>query len=497
MKPTIQGVVLAAGKATRFRSHKSKLLEPLCGRPMIGYVTQLLQSCDIPTTYVIGYQAQIVQQTIESSLHHNDTRTAFVLQEEQKGTGHALMVSQPTWTHDHILVMNGDMPLVTQDTVNRLIEKHVASKAAVTFVIAHNADPDQKGYGRVVKDESSIKIVEAKDFSGDIHEHCCINAGIYIFDRRFLETYIRTLTPENAAKELYITDLVHIASNQKLVVETVTTSFDQVRGVNTFKELWTAEQIKRGELISYHMEHGVRFASPHTVHIDIDITIGAGSTIGSGVRIEQGTHIGANCVIEPLVILAHATIEDNCTVYSHSIIRNATIKKNAHIGPFAHIHEGTIIEPGSIIGNFVEIKRSTIGAESKAKHHAYISDTTVGKKVNIGAGTITCNYDGTSKHQTIIEDEAFIGSNNTIIAPITIGKKAYTAGGSVINQNVPDNALAIGRAHQVNKPDYAQRIKEKSHSTKHHLPQDDDQDRDEYSFIGALKDTSHNITDES
>jgi bifunctional UDP-N-acetylglucosamine pyrophosphorylase/glucosamine-1-phosphate N-acetyltransferase len=497
MKPTIQGVVLAAGKATRFRSHKSKLLEPLCGRPMIVYVTDLLQSSNIQTTYVVGYQAHTVQQTIESSLTDHDTHATFVLQEEQKGTGHALLISQPTWTGDHILVMNGDMPLITRETLNQLIEHHLIAQASATFVIAHNADPDQKGYGRIVKQNNSIKIVEAKDFSGDLNEHCCINAGIYIFERKFLEHHINALTQNNAAHEFYITDLIQIASDNNLRVETVTTSFDQIRGVNTFKELWAAEQIKRGELISNHLDHGVRFGSPHTVHIDIDITIGAGTTIGSGVRIEQGTHIGSNCVIEPLVILDNATIEDNCTVYSHSIIRNAVVKKNAHIGPFAHIHEGTIIETGSIIGNFVEIKRSTFGAESKAKHHAYISDTTVGKKVNIGAGTITCNYDGTSKHHTTIEDEAFIGSNNTIIAPITIGKKAYTAGGSIINQNVPDNALAIGRAHQVNKLDYAKKIKEKSHGAKHTLPLDDDQDQDEYSFIAALKDRSHTTADES
>lgn len=495
MKTNIQAVVLSAGKATRFRSQRSKLLEPICGQPMILYATDALQSLEIPTTYVVGYQAETVQKNIQNYVGESAT-VEFVLQEIQGGTGHALMTSQPNWKNEHILVMNGDMPLVTADVIERLANKHIEKHATISFITAHNADPALQGYGRVIKNGKVTKIVEAKDFSGDVHEHCCINAGIYLFNRTFLEEHIKKLTTHNAAKEFYITDLIQIASNHNHVVETVSVPFDQIRGVNTYKELWTAEQIKRSELITHHMNNGVRFCAPQNIHLDMNVTIGAGTTIGGGVRLEGTTAIGKDCTIEPLSILDNATIEDDVTIYSHTIVRNAIIKEQTQIGPFAHIHEGTTLSAQTVVGNFVEMKRSTVGTKTKIKHHAYISDSNIGNNVNVGAGAVTCNYDGTSKHTTVIEDGAFIGSNNTIVAPITIGKNAYTAGGSIINQNVPEDALAIGRAHQVNKAGYATKIKEQREHKKNSVSADN-QDTEEYSFVAAMKDKTHTSTNDS
>jgi len=474
----IQAIILAAGKSTRFGSGRTKLLEKICGREMIIYLTKLMESLNIPTTVVLGYQKDTIQSLITKN--HSESSIEFVEQTTQKGTADAVLASEKTWANDNILVINGDCPLINADIIESLIQKHLESNAAVTFVTAHNPDP-ASGYGRVIKTDDSIEIIEAKHFTGDTHKHCCVNAGIYIFKKDFLKNNCPQITPNETTQELYITDLIRIANEQGLRVETIEAPFDRIRGINTFKELWAAEQIKRSELISNWMDQGVRFHAPHAVHIDVTVSIESGSMIGCSAHLYGNTKIGKNCRIESFTQLNNATIGDNVIIDSHSIIKNSTVEDNAKIGPFAHIHSQSTIGKNTIIGNFVEVKQSSIDEDTKAKHLTYIGNAEIGKHVNIGAGTITCNHNGFEKNTTTIKDGAYIGSNNTLIAPVTIEKNAFTAAGSTITENVPENDLAIARTRQINKPEYRTRLKKKLEPTK------TTSSSTPSSFLGAIK----------
>ncbi len=476
LEKSLQAILLAGGRSTRFKTGKTKLVEKICGQEMVLYATTLLEQLAIPTTVLIGYEGNTVKECITKK--HGNTIN-FVVQEEQKGTGHALLCTQETWHSDNLLILNGDMPLITADIIEQLIQKHYDSNASITFVTAHNADPSITGYGRVIQEDHMYRIIEPKEFHGDTHEHCCVNAGIYIIKKEFLKASIHDLEASKLTHEFYLTDLIKIASDKEEVVKTSKVSFDAIRGVNDFKELWTVEQIKRSELISKYMSQGVRFYAAQNVHIDINVTIGQGSYIGNGVHIINNAQVGSNCIIESFSIINNSYIADNTTVYSHSIINDSTLGEHCAVGPFAHIEKKSILNDHSLIGNFVHVKNSKIGAHSKAKHLAYLGDSEVGTNVNIGAGTITCNYDGVKKHTTFINDNCFIGSNNTLVAPLTIEKNSYTAAGSVITKNVPQGALAIARPLQVNKEGYAQKLKEKL--------ADENTATKEIPFIAALK----------
>jgi bifunctional UDP-N-acetylglucosamine pyrophosphorylase / glucosamine-1-phosphate N-acetyltransferase len=474
----MQAIVLAAGKSTRFKTQTSKLLEKLCGQEMILYPTILLAQLKIPMTLVVGHQAEEIIAAVKEY-----GKNSFIHQDQQKGTGDALKQTRELWNAINILVLNGDIPLITQEIINQLIKKHAETDAAITFITSHNADPSNS-YGRVIKDGNAFNIIEAKDFMGNAQEQCCINAGIDLFKRSFLEKHIDNLSHENAAQEYYITDLIKIANENNYPIETISAPFDQIRGINTLKELWSAEQIKRSELISHWMQNGVRFALAQSTHIDVTVSIGSGSQIGAGVHLLNNSKIGKNCTIAPFSILDNARIGDNSIIYPHSIITNSQVDKECSVGPFAHLRNNAMLQEKAVIGNFVEVSCSTIGKESKAKHLSYLGDTTIGKEVNIGAGTITCNYNGHTKHRTNIHDRVFIGSNNTLVAPVVVGEESFTAAGSVITENVPNNALAIGRARQVNKKAYAHKIKE---GKKKH------QESINVSFIAATK-THNDIT---
>lgn len=477
MVKNIQAIVLAAGKSTRFKTGNTKLLEKICGQEMILYAIKLLKQLNIPTTMIVGYKKDVIQPVVA---HYTNNTVSFIEQLEQKGTGHALLCSKPIWAEDHILVMNGDMPLITETIIQELYAKHIKTQAAISFVISHITDPVNNSYGRVIKSENSIQIIEQKDFEGDPLEHCCINAGIYLINKQFLVEHILSLDQNNKSNEFYLTDLIKIASDKQYTVTTYTAPFDCIRGVNTLQELWAVEQIKRAELIKHWMEQGVHFPTAQSTHVDLDVTIGAGTFIGCGVHVSSGSVIGENCTIRAFSSIENSTIHDNTIIESHTIVKNSIIGKHAHIGPFAHVHTNSVIQDYATIGNFVEVKNSTIGTETNAKHLAYLGDACIGNEVNIGAGTITCNYDGIQKHQTIIEDNAFIGSNNTLVAPLTIKHGAFTAAGSTITTDVPEDALAIARERQTNKEKYALKIREKKQSNR-------------FSFLGAIK-THHDIT---
>lgn len=450
----IQAIILAGGKSSRFHTGRSKLLERICGQEMILYSTKLIESLKIPITLLVGYEREAIQEVVIAQ--HPQTPINFILQEEQHGTGHAVYCTQSTWFAEHILIINGDTPLLTEALLQEVMVQHLQHTATITFVTAHNTDPSLSGYGRVVHTGNSIAIVEATEFHANTHESCCINAGIYLIQRSFLQKHLNTLVPHHN-NEIYLTDLIHKASQQQLLVHTVSAPFDTVRGVNTLKELWSVEQIKRSELISHWMSQGVRFHAAQNTHIDVDVEIGAGSVIGNGVHIINKSHIGKNCIIENSSIVSNSIIQDNVTVLSHSLVYDSQIYNHCTVGPFARIEGNSLIEEHTVIGNFVQIKKSRVGHHTKAKHLTFIGNSIIGNHVNIGAGTITCNYDGTAKHTTVIHDNCFIGSNNTLIAPLSIGKNSYTAAGSVITHNVPQDTLAIARERQVNKEGYISR----------------------------------------
>lgn len=450
----IQAIVLAAGKSTRFNTQTSKLLEKICGQEMIAFPAKLLSSLHIDTTYVLGFKHTEIQETIEK--HHNGTYS-FTLQKEQKGTGDAVMTTQAMWNKDYILIMNGDTPLITPEIINSLIEHHEQEQATISLVTAHNPEPSS--YGRVIKDETGIKIVENKHFTGSPQEFCCVNAGIYLIQKDFLQNYVSQLQENEVTKELYLTDLVELASKNNHTVTTITAPFDRVRGVNTLRELWAVEQIQRSDILTDLMNKGVRFHAPQTNHVDMTVSLGKGSTIHAGVRIYGQSVIENNVTIEPYSLIYDAYVEQNATILPYTIVNQSRVGKHASVGPFAHIRNNSVLECNSTIGNFVEVKNTTVGTSSSAKHLTYLGDSTVGTNTNIGAGTITCNFDGISKHKTTIKDNAFVGSNNTLIAPLTIGNNAITAAGSVITEDVPDNALALGRSRQINKEEYAKRLR--------------------------------------
>ncbi|TET06443.1 hypothetical protein E3J79_02040 [Candidatus Dependentiae bacterium] len=345
----LQAIVLAAGKSTRFKIEKIKLAEKICGQEMLLYITKLLEQMHISTTVIIGYQREIIKKILKN--HHGDTLD-FALQEHQQGTGHAILCAQQNFKNENILIINGDMPLVTEAIIKELYKKHSKTNATISFVVAHNTDPSTGTYGRVIQKNNFIEIVEARDFEGDIQEHCFINAGIYIIKRKFLEKYLSTLKDTNASHEFYITDLIRIASRNGYKVSTVSVPFDHIRGINTFKELWIAEQIKRSEIIKYYMERGVRFSLAQSVNIDLDVSIGAGTLIDCSVHLLKGTKIGKNCIIQGFSTLSNAQVGDSSIIYSHSIIYDSIIGKTAKIGPFAYIHEHVTIADNTVIGYF-------------------------------------------------------------------------------------------------------------------------------------------------
>lgn len=458
----LQAVILAAGKSTRFGTGTSKLLAPICGKKMIMYPVQLLYNLGIHLTMVVGFEKEPIQECIRASLGDD---VCFVEQEEQKGTGHALLCTKDMWHTDHIVIINGDMPLISKEIITKLYAKHTETDAVISFVTARH--PEASRYGRVIQQGTHVQIVEAADITEQTPKSDLINAGVYIISRAFLLKHAPSLTNNNAKHEFYITDLIGIASDARETVSTIVVPLDNVRGVNTIQELYAAERIKHDELVQYWMNRGVRFMMPDTVYLDHDVTIGAGSIIGAGVHLLRGSIVGKQCTIDAYSIIEQSTICDNAHILAHSIIDTSTVASQAEVGPYARI-TNTTIEHNACLGNFVEAKNSTIGAYSKAKHLTYLGNATIGQRVNIGAGTITCNYDGKDKHETIIQDNTFIGSNNTLIAPITINHHAYTAAGSTLTHDVPENALAFGRARQVIKAGYAEKIRANA-SPKHDI----------------------------
>ena len=441
----IHVVVLAAGKGTRMKSAMPKVLHVAGGRSLIEHALHIAASLDPSSVVVVvGHEADLLRIALAKRLG-----LAFAVQEPQLGTGHALLQAEPLLraARGTLVLLSGDVPLLRADRLAALVAKHQARAAAATVLTAVVAAPD--GYGRIVRDGDRIaSIVEHKDASAVEREIREINSGIYAFDIAPLFAALREIGSSNAQGEYYLPDLVKIYRSRGLTVETVRVEDPrEILGVNSRKELADVASILKARKNDELMAAGVTLVDPASAFIGPDVTIGADTVIQPGVYLEGHTRIGARCLIHSGVRIVNSVVDDGAIVNNFCVIIDSHISRDAQVGPFAHLR------PHSDVG--VELKKTSLGRGSKAQHLAYLGDATIGEKVNIGAGTITCNYDGTAKHPTVIEDGASIGSDTQLIAPVRIGKGAYIGAGSSITSDVPADALAIARGTQVNKAGWA------------------------------------------
>jgi bifunctional UDP-N-acetylglucosamine pyrophosphorylase/glucosamine-1-phosphate N-acetyltransferase len=439
-------VILAAGKGTRMKSARPKVLHRVAGRPMIESVLDCAAALNPrSTTIVVGHQADALKEALARR-----SGLTFVVQEPQRGTAHALLTteSESRGKTGTLVLLSGDVPLLTAETLKTLVDRHASAGAAATVVTAVVDEP--QGYGRIVRSGRQIaRIVEDKDATSAEREIREINSGIYAFSIEGLFDAVRSIATNNVQREYYLPDLVAIYRQRGLGVETVTVSnADEIRGINSRIELAAVSRIVRNKKTAELMAAGVTIEDPATAYIDGDVTIGADTVVHPGVSLEGRTTIGAGCEIHSGVRIVDSQIGDRVTIFNHCVITNARVADDVNLGPFAHLRQEADVRERARVGNFVELKKTVLGAGSKSMHLAYLGDATIGEKVNIGAGTITCNYDGTNKTQTIIEDGAFIGSDTQLIAPVTVGKGAYVGSGSTIRQNVPAGALAVSAGRQ-------------------------------------------------
>lgn len=447
--PDLHVVVLAAGKGTRMRSALPKVLHRAAGLPLIEHILRTAESLrPASVVVVVGHQGDLVKQALGKRLG-----LAFASQEPQLGTGHALLQTAPLLegARGTLLLLSGDVPLLCRETIDRLVSAHESRSAAATVLTAVVDDPT--GYGRVVRENGEIAaIVEHKDASADQRRISEINSGVYAFDLAPLFEALKSVGSTNAQGEYYLPDLVRIYRARGLGVETVKLADpNEILGVNSRRELADVATILRSRKNDELMAAGVTLVDPASAYIDPEVTIGADTTIHPGVFLEGRTRIGAGCEIHSGVRLVNSTLDDGAVIFNFCVIIDSHIASGAQVGPFAHLRPDSHVGEHAKVGNFVELKKTTLGRGSKASHLSYLGDSTIGEKVNIGAGTITCNYDGIAKHPTVIEDGAFIGSDSQLIAPVRVGKGAYVAAGSSITEDVPAGSLAIARGKQVNK----------------------------------------------
>jgi bifunctional UDP-N-acetylglucosamine pyrophosphorylase/glucosamine-1-phosphate N-acetyltransferase len=446
-------VVLAAGKGTRMKSRRPKVLHPLAGLPLIGHAVRTAKSlAPASITLVLGHGAEAVQHALSSI----DGLT-FVTQEPQLGTGHALLQAEPVLAGrtGTVVLLSGDVPLLRAESVERLVAHHVSHGAAATVLTTRVDDPF--GYGRIVRTDGRIaRIVEHRDATLDEQRIREVNSGIYAFDLPPLFDALRAVATGNSQGEYYLPDLVSIYRARGRAVETVALEDPtEVQGVNSQAELAALAAAVRRRLVEALMTSGVTCLDPATTYVDVDVRVAADTVLHPNVYLEGRTVIGAGCEIHAGTRVVDCTVEDGVVIRNHCVLQSSRISSGAVLGPFAHIRPDSDVGAGAHVGNFVELKKTTLGPGSKANHLAYLGDATVGSGVNVGAGTITCNYDGTHKHRTVIEDGAFIGSDSQLVAPVRVGRGAYVAAGSSITSDVPDGALGIARARQVNKDGWA------------------------------------------
>ncbi|HTU48308.1 MAG TPA: bifunctional UDP-N-acetylglucosamine diphosphorylase/glucosamine-1-phosphate N-acetyltransferase GlmU [Bryobacteraceae bacterium] len=456
MKPTLTVVILAAGLGTRMKSKRAKVLHEAGGDTLLNHVIRAAMNVAPPERIVavVGHQAEEVRRSV------TNPGIRFVEQTEQKGTGHAMLCARElaASANNHLLILNGDGPLLTAGTLKRLLELADSPGLGGALVTTEVADP--AGYGRIVRDDRGTiaAIVEQKAATPEQLRIREINTGVYCFDARLFWEHIGQVTPDNPAREYYLTDMVEILRrNGHPVAPLLVADETELLGINTRVELAAADRILRQRKANELMLSGVTIEYPETVTIDVDVEIGPDSVVEANVQLRGRTRIGANCSIGTGSVLRDCLIADGVTILPYVLAEASSVGAQATVGPFARLRMNAAAAEHSHIGNFVELKKTKLGAGAKANHLAYLGDASIGAGVNIGAGTITCNYDGRHKHETRIGERVFVGSNSTLVAPVEISDGAYIAAGSVITKDVEPDALAIGRAYQVDKPGWAKR----------------------------------------
>jgi len=452
-------IILAAGKGTRFKSNQVKVLHRLMGKPMLGWILESVFRLDPKKIFVVvGFQKEAVKKEF------NQKKIEFVHQKRQFGTAHAVLSVKDfikTDLCEDFLIINGDLPLIRTETLEPLVEKHRKEKNDLTFMSAEMKDPT--GFGRLIRGKKSrVRIIEEREASAEQKRIKEANVGIYIFKAGPLLKSLPKVKNDNKKGEYYLTDTVEILSEEgRRVGVHKTENSEEIVGVNDRSEMASAVRKLRLRKIKRLAEMGVTFYDPDSTWIDADVKIGRDSVVYPFAVLEGRTVIGKECVIFPSAHIIDSKIGDRSKILSSSTIEESLIQENVKVGPFAHLRPETVLKKGSKVGNFVEMKKTVFGENSKAGHLSYLGDSVIGKEVNIGAGTITCNYDGKKKHRTIIEDGAFIGSGTELVAPVKVGKKAYIGAGSTITKDVLPYSLAVERSPQKQRKDWVKNKKRK------------------------------------
>lgn len=448
-------VILAAGQGTRMKSRLYKVLHSVCGKPMVQHVVDQVSLVGVDETVVIvGHGAEKVKEQLGDEI-------TYVLQKEQLGTGHAVMQAESLLKDKNgvTIVLCGDTPLITKETMEALVNHHEKVGAKATILTANTSEPT--GYGRIVRDDNGSvgRIVEHKDANEEELKITEINTGTYCFDNAELFKALQSVGNNNVQGEYYLPDVIEILKkNNQLITAYQTVSFDETLGVNDRVALSSAEDIMKTRINEAHMRNGVTIIDPKNTYISSNVKIGLDTIIYPGTVLTGETIIGEDCVIGPNTEISNSSV-GNSTIIKQSVISNSEIGNEVNIGPFAHIRPESQISDSVKIGNFVEVKKSSFGVGSKASHLSYIGDAQIGKDVNLGCGSITVNYDGKTKFLTKVEDGAFVGCNSNLIAPVVVGKGAYIAAGSTITKDVPNDALAVARERQTNKLNYVNKSK--------------------------------------
>jgi bifunctional UDP-N-acetylglucosamine pyrophosphorylase/glucosamine-1-phosphate N-acetyltransferase len=456
----LAAIVLAAGKGTRMRSSRAKVLHELLGRPLVCYPIELARALGAdPVVAVLGHQREAVEAALQTRF--GDGAVTVVEQTEQRGTGHAVLLAMPAlarMAEGMVLVLYGDVPLLRRETLEELVG---TARRYNCLALVTATPPDATGYGRILRDERGhvIGVVEQKDASPDERAITEINAGIYCGPADFFREATLGLGTGNAQGEYYLTDVVARAA-RTIGVSAIEADFVDVSGINDRQQLAEAEATLRGRINRAWQAHAT-FRDPASTTVEPGVEIGVDAELGRNVSLRGKTRIGHGVRIDDGCVLTDTDVGAGAQLKPYSIATDAVIGAGAIIGPFAHMRPGTQLGPDVHLGNFVETKKTVIGRGSKANHLSYLGDTTIGEKVNVGAGTITCNYDGYKKFTTVIEDGAFIGSDTQLIAPVRVGKRAVVGAGTTVTRDVPAGALALSRSAQIDKPGYADKVAER------------------------------------
>lgn len=458
MTTPLAAVVLCAGKGTRMKSERAKVLHPILGQPLCAYpLKRALELGASPVVPVVGHQAEEVERALRTRFSQAPLR--FALQAEQRGTADAVRSARPALEGftGRVLILYGDVPLVRRETLEALLQAHEAAGGLLSMVSTFPQDPT--GYGRVLREgERVVRIVEHKDCTPEQRAVRECNAGIYVVESSFLWEALQRVDSHNAQGELYLTDLVEMAAARGRV-GAIAADFEETAGVNDRVELAARARSLQARINERHMRAGVTLLDPATAYIEEDVSIGPDTEIGPSVSLGAGTVVGRGVSIGQGCVLSASRVADGSVLKPYTVLEEAVVGERCILGPFARLRPGTALEEGVHLGNFVETKKARIGRGSKANHLSYLGDANVGAGVNVGAGTITCNYDGVDKHVTEIGDGAFIGSDTQLVAPVKVGAGAYVGAGTTVTKEVPPGSLAVSRAPQVNKQGWAARKK--------------------------------------